>query len=182
MNFTTDNTDFSLIDINGDGLPDRIYASDFQNVAINIGYSFEDKEHWSSVNKIGLNLSVGTSLSVSGGISGIPVPMGEDFSACSKSYSGGLNSCLALNQNKQMLIDINGDGLPDKVVFNNSHLIRVYYNIGCGFSDESDTITLNDFYFYERNTSLSVSGNFGLTFGFPIGVWAVVAGGAITYC
>ncbi|CAK8717112.1 RHS and YD repeat-containing [Candidatus Electrothrix laxa] len=98
---STDEQSYNLTEINGDGLPDKLY-NDGQ-VALNLGYRFAEKETWGSV-KAGENkntsVSLGASMSYNGGI--------YDF-------GGGIG--LSENDSVPELawIDINGDGLADYV-------------------------------------------------------------------
>ena len=108
-----------LMDINGDGLPDKIY--DNGTVLLNWGYSFfPSLVKWfggfkrkSSFETGGLNFN-GNNL----------------FNICQFSIGGGFGINYSHNTTDKMLIDINGDGLPDQVVKNNSGLVYVRYNIG----------------------------------------------------
>ena len=164
--YSEDNTVFTLIDINGDGLPDKISKLG-KSVSLGLGYTFDTPESWTSLNDIGSNLCNATSLSLGGSVS-TTFPVGSDFSGGDKSYSGGLSSCTSINQTKVMLADLNGDGLPDKITFINDTTLAVYFNIGCGFDLICEEITLNDFYFYNWNVTSSLNGNFGFTVGFTI--------------
>ncbi len=174
-----DRTLYTLLDINGDGLPDRVYNVG-KNVALNLGYGFESAERW-NLKEIGLSVSNAYSHSFSAGGSGGSFPFNE-FSGGSKSYSGGTNGTKAYSQAKEMLADINGDGLPDKVVIAGEKTLHIHYNTGCGYNKYADVITLgvDDPALYEWNTTKSKGANFGLTLGFPIVWWAKISlsGGA----
>ncbi|WP_225850198.1 SpvB/TcaC N-terminal domain-containing protein [Streptomyces sp. HPF1205] len=108
-----------LLDINGDGLPDRVY--DDGNVALNLGYRFGAKEPWR--NPAPLNAGKGTSWGVNLGFQ-------TDFYgfAGGASYSQNTASATATLQ------DVNGDGLPDRV-FAGDHggPMEVAVNTGSGF-------------------------------------------------
>ena len=169
-----DQTEQTLLDINGDGLPDKIYYNEKEGatVALNRGYSFEpDRESWSlgDIGKTTSDAYSGAGISVSGGIDL------KDWAGGSCSYSGGLNGTKSYSQSKEMLADINGDGLPDKIeVF--PEIIYIYYNTGCGYNKYYDSIDLSKIpnsklkYFDCWNTTQSKSANLGITLGFPI-VW-----------
>ncbi len=158
-----DETLYTLMDINGDGLPDRVYNTG-ANVALNLGYSFEGAERW-KLGEIGKN--IGNAYSSSLGIGG-----GKEFSGGSESYSGGISGSTSYSESKQMLVDINGDGLPDKVVIAGNRELHIYYHTGCGYNGYGETLTLDsdDPALYHWSTTKNKGGNFGITLGFPI-VW-----------
>ena len=111
-NHLTDLTIWTLLDINGDGLPDRVYSDN--SVALNCGYGFQSTESW-EIGDIGRNHSVAHSASLG-------VPLGG------KEFSGGVSGSVSYNRSEEMLADLNGDGRPDRVViFLAQHKIRVFY-------------------------------------------------------
>ena len=107
---------FDLVDVNGDGLPDRAY--DNGKVALNLGYKFAAAEQWP-----GSALTAGATANT-----GVNIGFNTDFYA----FAGGV----ALNQghstSKSTLADVNGDGLPDRV-FDGTPL-QVSMNTGSGFA------------------------------------------------
>ncbi len=109
-------SDFDLIDVNGDGLPDRAYSDG--RVALNLGYKFGAAESWR--NPAALNAGSGSNF-------GLNIGFNTDFYgfAGGASYSQGTNSASAT------LADMNGDGLMDRVFAGNP--IRVSLNTGNGF-------------------------------------------------
>jgi RHS repeat-associated protein len=112
-------TSFDLIDINGDGLPDRVY-SDGQ-VALNLGYTFALPEPWpglsalndGSTNDTGLNIGFNT-----------------DFYG----LAGGASFSSGRSTSKATLVDVNGDGKPDMVFDDGSGTLKVGLNTGTGFA------------------------------------------------
>jgi RHS repeat-associated protein len=127
-----------LIDVNGDGLPDRVTRSGSQlMVALNLGYSFAAAEPWGDA---AIGDGATRSFSVGGTLG---------FNAGDYSFAGGLS--LAKNESRagctlvdpfsgacsdgQVLLDLNGDGLPDRVTPDGSRL-RVAFNTGAGFGPE----------------------------------------------
>ena len=114
---------YSIADINGDGLPDRILPNG--HVQLNIGYKFLGQEDMG----IAKYRDGGyTSLSVSAGAS---VP--EAFNVAILSIGGGVNIGVSDNRTGFLLVDINGDGLPDKIERNsNTQNVSVRYNLGNG--------------------------------------------------
>ena len=142
-----------LLDINGDGLPDRISRNGSQlMVAFNLGYRFADPEPWgqAAINDgSSKNFSIGASLGFNAGI---------------YDYAGGLSLSKNDSQSGQTLLDINGDGLLDRVSPNGSSL-RVAFNTGNGFAPETD-------WDGALTKGIATSGNIGLGggayFTFPI--------------
>ena len=117
---------FDLLDINGDGLPDRVSTSGGTlTVAFNLGYAFASPEPWGAgaLNEGGSeSLSLGTNLGFNGGI---------------YDYGGGLSLAKNSSETTAMLVDINGDGLPDRVT-RSGNAIRVGLNTGSGFLPDVD--------------------------------------------
>ena len=111
----TDNETVAFMDVNGDGLPDRVHADGM--VELNMGYSFLKKEQWGYS-----GLSDGEAWNYGGGIS-INI---EDFS-----IAGGISLARTENFTKQTLLDVNGDGLLDYI--QGIHPLMVRLNTGSGF-------------------------------------------------
>ena len=112
-----DTTSVTLADINGDGLPDLVW-SDGQ-VSLNAGYSFLPREPWGCGKAhLGAYLSGSASASAS-------------FSLGKYSIGGGRSFGLSDNWTKQQLIDVNGDGLADRLE-NAGGSIRAHINMGNG--------------------------------------------------
>ncbi|MBR4424680.1 MAG: hypothetical protein IKS66_01900, partial [Oscillospiraceae bacterium] len=168
----TDLTIWTLTDINGDGLPDRVYSDN--SVALNCGYGFQSAERW-EIGDIGRNHSVAYSSSL-----GVPLG-GKEFSGGDKSYSGGVSGSESYNRPEEMLADLNSDGRPDRVVIlPDRNVIHIHYNTGCGFNKYYDSIIVSGGDLYRWTSTRSLGANFGLTLGFPVGGWAKVSatGGA----
>lgn len=105
--------DRELIDMNGDGLPDMVFNDG--TVALNLGYSFGPREGWQSG-------SVADGHTENSGIN-----MGFSYGAAN-SLSGGLNLSTSRTSSSETFIDVNGDGLPDKLSQGSVKL-----NTGSGF-------------------------------------------------
>jgi RHS repeat-associated protein len=117
---------YDLIDINGDGLPDRVYQRGSELlVAFNLGYKFAPAEVWDYA-----RLSDGSSNSQS-----IGVTLG--YNGDSFNFAGGASLSKSESDIKESLIDINGNGLPDRVTPNGSSL-AVSLNTGNGFATPID--------------------------------------------
>ena len=122
---TPNNEDWSeesFIDINGDGLVDRVYQNG--DVRLNFGYTFSKPIKWDFDKIQGGNA---TTFSTGGG-----------FSIGSGSYSGGIGLTTSENKEKYNLTDLNSDGLPDRVWIEGNGLledytVRVAFNNGSSF-------------------------------------------------
>jgi len=113
---TNDTSDYSLHDINGDGLPDRLYKDG--TASLNLGYSFAAIENWqygwlrqteSTSEGYGLGINIGH-----------------------YSIGAGIAKSTSLNNLTHTLIDLNSDGLPDEVYID-GNIIRARLNTGNGF-------------------------------------------------
>jgi RHS repeat-associated protein len=116
INTNEDESASSWIDINGDGLTDRIYKDG--HVSLNLGYSFAAPEQWGVA---GIERGKSTSLGAGGG-----------FNLDASSFSGGIGLSRTTAKNTIMLYDVNGDGLPDEIS-NESGTELVRLNTGTGF-------------------------------------------------
>ncbi|MBO9202430.1 MULTISPECIES: SpvB/TcaC N-terminal domain-containing protein [Niastella] len=148
----TNTANFSYLDMNGDGLLDRVNQSTHL-VSLNLGYGFAAEEDWGFD-----QIQSGESKSVSGGAN-------LGYVKGANSINIGFSLSRSDNKSNQMLQDMNGDGLPDLVTVGPNSL-QVRLNTGNGFS----TAILNWTNAYALNTSSSSteSGNLAFTVGFTI--------------
>jgi RHS repeat-associated protein len=114
---------FDLVDVNGDLLPDRVTQDGSGlRVALNLGYGFAPAEPWGTAaidNAASENGSIGVSLGFNGGI--------YDF-------AGGASLSKNKSQTSETLLDLNGDGLLDRVLPGGGSGLRVGFNTGNGFA------------------------------------------------
>jgi len=110
-----DERDYDLIDINGDGLPDKVFKG---QVALNLGYSFAAPEPWGA-GEVGRGESRNKN-------------MGASYVSESYGMGGGLTLARSEQQSKSAFIDINGDGVAD-YVRNGDGALNVALNTGSGF-------------------------------------------------
>ncbi len=162
---SSDKTDYMLMDVNGDGLPDMVSTSD-RTVRLNSGYGFLNPESW----KIGFirnghssNQSDNSGLSGGWGNSDLPA---NSFSLAQVSISGGTGRGTSYNSTEKQMLDFNGDGLPDKVqtTYNNSG-IDIQYNLGNGQWSQEEHI---DGIRISESRSASEDVNLGVTVGFTV--------------
>ena len=149
------------IDINGDGLPDRVVIDDSGvQVMLNTGYDFTESFTWeqqSGLSTISNRESTSFSLSSGGALS---------FNA---SFGLGIGGAKSTAERQVTFADVNGDGLPDLIKKIPNSFTYYYLNTGNGFIIDTPNIT-NIFYAgqdsIEEDTSLTINGFGSLTGGF----------------
>lgn len=108
-------------DVNGDGLSDLVMRSGGElQVALNLGYRFGAFETWGNG-----ALSASSSSEVS-------IEPGLGFNKGDFSVSGGISFSDVSAEAAEELMDINGDGLPDRVLYGGG-AIQAGINTGSGF-------------------------------------------------
>lgn len=147
LGYNKQSTNVSWIDMNGDGLPDKVYEDG--RVALNLGYAFTPLEDW---NFKGIDES--ESLNMGAGI-GVNI------------ISGTLEAGIGLTRSEDntnfALLDVNGDGLPDKVTTGGT--LKVQLNTGYGFAAP---LTWNGSHIINKTTSTGESINVAVTIPIPI--------------
>ncbi|MBT1697424.1 hypothetical protein KK083_11090 [Fulvivirgaceae bacterium PWU4] len=158
---------FSWLDINGDGLPDKVRRSGnagpkpedagSQNlkVSLNLGYRFGAEENWPIVEN---HIQGGKSVSYGGGVG---------FSFASGSINAGLGASRSENETTGTLEDINGDGLVDELLFSKDQAVKVKLNTGAGFQSAMEWSGATH---VNENRSTSESANIAFTGCIPIPV------------
>ncbi len=152
VGYGSSRTTVELIDINGDGLPDRVYRDGGSIIVrLNLGGNhFGEHEDWTaapwSIGDISRQSRVGSvspnavratdtvSVNVSMGGGG-----GGGMSGGSGSYGGGISATMSMSGSRTIvdLVDVNGDGLPDLVMkTNENNFLSVRINRGNGFGPE----------------------------------------------
>ena len=97
-------TDQDFIDINGDGLPDLVSTSGGKlTVRLNLGYALGAPEVWDTMAG---NLRVNRTASVASSLG---------FSWQKLFWGGGVAATLSQSATELDYVDVNGDGLPDRV-------------------------------------------------------------------
>jgi RHS repeat-associated protein len=138
----------TFLDVNGDGLPDKITSA--RQVMLNLGYSFAPPVDWDLT-----SLESGNGLNFNAGL-------GIDFGA--SSIQAGVGVSLSKSKNLYSMADMNGDGLPDKVRADGS-TVYVALNNGHGFDAEAVWSGMN---FIGESQSTAESGNVAFTIDIPI--------------
>lgn len=121
---TPDPITTDLVDINADGLPDRVKTNSSQElmVAFNLGYGFTDFVKWGEAT-IDKGQSEATSLGPTLGFSYGPY-----------AFAGGVSFTTNESEAEESFVDINGDGLADHVTTNDEGELYVAFNTGNGFA------------------------------------------------
>ncbi|MFH6991107.1 SpvB/TcaC N-terminal domain-containing protein [Flavobacterium sp. FlaQc-48] len=136
-------------DINGDGLPDKI--SDSGDVYLNTGYGFLPAEKWNHN-----SLNGGSSTDWSAGLG---------FSIKQGSISGGANYARSQSDSDESLMDINGDGLSDKIKYEGGSM-QVSLNLGNSFA--APVVYPR---YQEMNQNKGVSYGMNANFSIDIVIW-----------
>ena len=121
---TNNDTDLQLTDLNGDGLPDRLYYDDNLTVEFNTGSGFlpglnAGGRHPGRSKSVGEGAHVNVAVPISFYVMILKFTITPYFN-----YS--TNSSVA--KTLSSFTDLNGDGLPDLVFSPNENEIEVYYN------------------------------------------------------
>ncbi|GJM65027.1 SpvB/TcaC N-terminal domain-containing protein [Persicobacter diffluens] len=141
-------TESAWMDVNGDGLPDRVYKNG--DVELNLGYAFATKEPWGFT-----ALNSGKSISKNGGLS---------VNICNGSIRAGVGVNKSTSETEYTLQDLNGDGLLDILSVNNGKLL-VSINTGAGFAS---AVEWQGAELINQNESVGESVNVGFTACIPL--------------
>jgi len=130
----SDHSNYSYIDINGDGLLDRVAENG--QIQLNLGYSYAAPEslpygNFRNGETTSSNLGIGASI---GGTITDNLPKGLSMFNASISFGAGKSE--TLNDQKTTLIDINNDGLAD-LVSSSGGSLSVQLNTGNRFVSTS---------------------------------------------
>lgn len=115
---STDECQFSWLDMNGDGLPDKVKRD---SVWLNTGYGFLEGEDW-AVDEVQYGYAFDTGL-------------GGGISLYNGSIQAGLALSITTSNSKVSIMDLTGDGLPEIIEADTlgGGNIRVQVNRGNGF-------------------------------------------------
>ena len=149
FSINNDETDQTWLDINGDGLPDKVYGNG--SVRLNLGYSFAPSETWNFD-----AICEGVSNDYGAGI-GVNIENG--------SFIAGVSVSKTENHAEKTFMDINSDGLPDMVIGN-----MVSFNTGAGFAEPLLWEGLGKL---DEGESVGQSANMGFTIGIAIPIFFI---------
>ncbi len=145
-------TKYDLMDINGDGIVDKVSVQSGQLwVQLGFGYGFTPAEFWGNAN---LNKSENMGLGLGGG-----------FNDGFYGFAGSINLGGNKTDTKASLLDINGDGLLDRVTSANGGLI-VGLNTGNGFG--ADIFWPNALGDVSNNMDITLGGGVYVTIPIPL--------------
>jgi RHS repeat-associated protein len=162
-NYGSSSVHYIYIDINGDGLPDRINQKD-NTVCYNTGYNFEAPQTLSTLN----NISKSKFTAESANLSTI-LDMNKDDYSWAFGIGGGLNT----SKEKITPMDINNDGLVDICYIEGGDL-KAKINNGNGFNSETMETGIDQI---AKTNSTNLSADVAATFGIPILVSKVTGSG-----
>jgi RHS repeat-associated protein len=155
------NAKFDLLDINGDSLPDKVF--DNGTAALNLGYRFADPEAWQGAGAVNDGDTRNTAVNLGFNI---------DF----YEFAGGLSAALGSSKTDQSLMDMNGDGLLDRVFSSGGSPVAVAINAGSRFLAPTPFGGSAPAINADANSTLG--GGVYFTFGFCLGI---LAGGCIVF-
>ncbi len=144
----TDRSNTNWLDINGDGLPDKIFEDG--TVALNLGYRFTAPEQWAAP-----GIEENESTQSTGG---------AGFNIVFGSFQGGFSLSKSKSNSSFTYQDINGDGLPDRIS-SAGGTILAELNTGNGFSAP---LAWNGADAVRKNSSTGESMNAAFTITLPI--------------
>ena len=130
--YNKDEAAVQFIDMNGDGLPDQILKN--KQVRINLGYTFSDPMDW-GLERIQGGESKAFNAGASGGAGGgmgEELVKGSSINKASGSFMAGFGIVSSESKEEYNLMDVNSDGLPDKV-WKEGNGIKVSFNTGNAF-------------------------------------------------
>uniref|UniRef100_UPI003F6734E3 toxin TcdB middle/N-terminal domain-containing protein n=1 Tax=Duncaniella muris TaxID=2094150 RepID=UPI003F6734E3 len=148
----TDEAVEDFVDVNGDGLPDKVLSD--KTVRLNLGYSFSEPVAWDLE-----RIQGGKSLSYNAGIGGA-------IDKASSSFSAGVGIVTSEMESEYNLMDVNSDGLPDKV-WKGDNGVMISLNTGAGFDTPflwKGASKINE----SASTSESVNAAFTVSINIPV--------------
>ncbi len=110
--------DFSLQDVNGDGLVDQVFKNNF--VRLNLGDHYSAPMSWNGLGTLGQVSSTAESLNTA-----YTVGFGIPIISIKVSVTPGVNVGLSSNRTETQLQDIDGDGFPDYLTSTEDNNITV---------------------------------------------------------
>ena len=135
------NSDMSkhdYLDLNGDGLPDLLFDNNGTLKArLNLGYSFSEQITVGTGHiQKGVSQSSNKGIGAGNEFGFGSIIEGTDIHIASSSFSAGVGISSTISTEKQSLVDLNGDGLPD-IVWVNESGIWARLNMGNSFAADS---------------------------------------------
>lgn len=161
------NSATTWVDINGDGLPDKVY-SDGHNLYYyqNVGYGLLPRTLFSD-GKARHSSSMGFSGSASFGAAYEQLLHYLKYNnVLNVSITAGLGLSSSSNATDVLTLDLNGDGLPDRLE-KHGHVYYIQFNNGNGFVSSNAVLHVTRYYDnVSYSTDLTGAVTAGVTFGF----------------
>lgn len=149
-----DSLQFTYVDINGDGLPDMLSLGRNGQISVrlNMGYNFSQAFQLQVGNDIQKSKAKTKSASLG-------------FNINAASFAGGFGLSTTTAQDTTLFLDVNGDGLPDKVNRADDGIF-VYLNHGNGF--DLNHLIWSGLEDISKTTSTTLSANAAFSINIPV--------------
>jgi hypothetical protein len=149
-----DSLQFTYVDINGDGLPDMLSLGRNGQISVrlNLGYNFSQAFQLQVGNDIQKSKAKTKSASLG-------------FNINTASFAGGFGLSTTTAQDTTLFLDVNGDGLPDKVNRADDG-IYVYLNHGNGF--DLNHLIWSGLEDISKTSSTTLSANAAFSINIPV--------------
>ena len=149
-----DSLQFTYVDINGDGLPDMLSLGRNGQISVrlNLGYNFSQAFQLQVGNDIQKSKAKTKSASLG-------------FNINAASFAGGFGLSTTTAQDTTLFLDVNGDGLPDKVNRADDGIF-VYLNHGNGF--DTNHLVWSGLEDISKTTSTTLSANAAFSINIPV--------------
>lgn len=149
-----DSLQFTYVDINGDGLPDMLSLGRNGQISVrlNLGYNFSQAFQLQVGNDIQKSKAKTKSASLG-------------FNINAASFAGGFGLSTTTAQDTTLFLDVNGDGLPDKVNRADDG-IYVYLNHGNGF--DLNHLIWSGLEDISKTSSTTLSANAAFSINIPV--------------
>jgi len=170
VNFGSSAEAIEYVDVNGDGLADRIINGTTDYVAINNGLGFDAPIAW-TLPLLSINASENTSKSIGASASRTKFKeLNKNKPKLSRSFSAGVGINNVGSNASRMGMDINGDGLTDIIYVSGSNAY-VYLNTGTGYvlhQDHGSNVNLNLTDEINQSQSIGFNANVSASVGIPL--------------
>ncbi|WP_284653272.1 SpvB/TcaC N-terminal domain-containing protein [Flavobacterium terrisoli] len=133
------------LDMNGDGLVDRVNAEGGLKVRLNLGYGFGPEQTWASTDLKGKYSNFAG---------------GAGFSYGFNAFSAGITASSSKAYTEKNLMDINGDGLLDLLTDSSGGNFTYALNTGNGFAGSYNNGGATNYINRNRSTAEGANGSF----------------------
>lgn len=172
LNYGNSYEAIEYVDVNGDGLVDRVSYQGGKTIAFNNGEGFDSPISW-TIPFNTINASEFSTKSIGASAASKFKQLNKGKTKLAFSFSAGIGINNAGSNSSRSGIDLNGDGLNDVVVTNGSNTY-VYLNTGTGFAlhqDQSSAVNLGLTEKPNQRQGVGFNRNIGATVGIPLGAF-----------